>query len=52
MQAGLSELKIISFYIVIVSLMASSSSSFVFIQLRRGIFNFSSFNKDVLYIYY
>ena len=35
-----SELKIISLYLVMVSLMPSSSSSLVFIQFRRGIFNF------------
>ena len=52
-QAGVSEIKIISLYIVMVSLMASSSSSFVFIQFRRGIFNFfASSNRDVLFIYY
>ena len=39
-QAGVSEPKTISLYIAIVSLMASSSSSFVFVQFRRGIFNF------------
>ena len=52
-QAGVSEIKIISLYIVMVSLTASSSSSFVFIQFRRGIFNFfASSNSDVLFIYY
>ena len=36
-----------------VSLMTSSSSSFVSIQFRRGIFNFfASSNSDVLFIYY
>ena len=45
--------KIVSLYPVIVSLMASSSSSFVFKQFRRGIFNpFASSNSDVLFIYY
>ena len=43
--------KIISLYFVMVSLMTSSSSSFVFIQFRRGIFNFFvSFNSDVLFV--
>ena len=37
MRNGVSELKIISLNIVMVSLMASSSSYFVFIQFRRGI---------------
>ena len=50
---GVSEPKIIFLYPVMVSLMASSSSSFVFIQFRRGIFNFfASSNSDVLFIYY
>ena len=39
-QTGVSELKIISLYIVMVSLMASLSSSFVFMQFWRCIFNF------------
>ena len=39
-QMAESEPKIISLYLVMVSLMASSSSSFVFIQFRRDIFNF------------
>ena len=39
-QAEVSELKIISVYPLMVSLIASSSSSFVFMQYRRGIFNF------------
>ena len=44
--------KIISLYIVMVYLMASSGSSLVFIQFRRGIFNFfASSNRDVLLIY-
>ena len=48
-----SEPKIFSLYIVMVSLVASSSSSFVFIQFRRGIFNFfASSDSDVLFIYY
>ena len=48
-----SELKIISLYLVMVSLMASSTSSFVFLQFRWGIFNFfASSHKDVLFIYY
>ena len=52
-QAGVSEIKIISLYIVMVSLMASSSSSFVFIQFRRGIFNFfASSDSDNLFIYF
>ena len=47
-QVGVSEPKIISLYIVMVSLMASSSYSFIFIQFRRGIFNFlASSNSDV-----
>ena len=50
--AGVSELKIISLYLVMVPLIASSSSSFVFIQFRRGIFKFfASSNKVVLFIY-
>ena len=50
--AGVSEPKIISLYPLMVSLMASSSSSYVFIQFRRGIFNFfASSNRDVLLIY-
>ena len=52
-QTGVSEPKIISLYIVMVSLMASSSSFFVLIQFRRSIFNFfASSNSDVLFIYY
>ena len=52
-QAGVSELKIIFLYFALVSLMAFSSSSFVFIQFRQGIFNFcASSNSDVLFIYY
>ena len=48
---GVSELKIISLYLAMVSLMASSSTFFVFIQFRRGIFNFfASSNSDVLFI--
>ena len=39
-QTGLSGPKIISLYFVMVSLIAFSSSSFVFIQFRRSIFNF------------
>ena len=39
-QTGLSEPKIIFLYPMMVSLMASSSSSFVFRQFRWGIFNF------------
>ena len=34
-QTGVSEAKIISLYLLMVSLMASSSSSFIFIQFRR-----------------
>ena len=54
MQAGVSELKIISLRIVMVSvMMASSSSSFVFIQFQRGIFNFFAISdSNVLLIYY
>ena len=52
-QKGISALKIISFYLVMVSLMAFSSSFFVFIQSRRGMFNSFAFsNNDVLFIYY
>ena len=52
-QTGVSELKIISLYLVMVSLIASSISSYVFIRFRRGIFNFfSSSNSDALFIYY
>ena len=52
-QVGVSEPKIISLYFVVVTLMASGSSSFVFIQFRRGIFNFSASSySDVLFIYY
>ena len=50
---GVSKLKIIFLYSVMVSLIASPSSSFVFIQFWWGIFNFfASSNKDVLFIYY
>ena len=53
MRAVVSELKIISLYLLMVYLMASSSSSFVFIQFRRGIFNFlASSNSYALFIYY
>ena len=52
-QTGASEPKIISLYPLPVSLIASSSSSFVFIQFRRSIFNFfASSNRDVLFIYF
>ena len=45
--------KKISLYFAMVSLMTFSSSSFVFIQFRQGIFNFfASSNRDVLFIYY
>ena len=48
MKTGVSGAKI-----MMVSLMASSSSSFVFIQFQRGIFNFfANSNNDVLFIYY
>ena len=48
MKTGVSGAKI-----MMVSLMASSSSSFVFIQFQRGIFNFfENSNNDVLFIYY
>ena len=48
-QPGVSEPKIISLYPV----MASPSSSFVFMEFWRGIFNFfASFHSDVLFIYY
>ena len=47
-QVGVSRPKIIYLYPVMVSLMDSSSSSFVFIQFRRGKFNFfASSNSDV-----
>ena len=53
MQAGVSEPKIISLYLVMVSLIASSSSSLVFIQFRQGILTFfASSNRDILFIYY
>ena len=49
MQVEVSELKIISLYFLIVPLTASSSSSFVFMQFRLGIFNFfASSNSNVL----
>ena len=52
-QTGISEPKVIFLYSVMVSLMASSRSSFVFIQFPRGIFNiFVSSNSDFLFIYY
>ena len=51
-QAGISEPKIISLYLMMVPLMASSSSFFVFVQFWRGMFSFfASFNSDVLFIY-
>ena len=47
-QTGVSELKIISLYLVMVSLIASSIYSFVFIRFRRRIFNFfSSYNPPI-----
>ena len=53
MQTGLSGPKIISLYFVMVFLMVFSSSTLVFIQFRRGIFNFFvSSNSGVLFIYY
>ena len=53
MQAGVCYPKIISLYFVMVSLMASLSSSFVFMQFRRGIFNFFEISSsDVLFIYF
>ena len=53
MQMGVSEPKIISFYLVMMSLTVSSRSYFVFIQFRRGMFNFfASSHRDVLFIYY
>ena len=52
-QVGVSKPNIISLYLLMWSLMASSSSSFVFIQFQRGIFNFfASSSTDVLFIYY
>ena len=52
-QTGVSGPKIIFLYFLMVFLMASSSSSFVFMQFRWGIFNFfASFYSDVLFIYY
>ena len=52
-QTGVSELKIIFLYLAMVSSMAFSSSSFVFIQFRQGIFNFfASSNSDNLFIYF
>ena len=53
MQARVSEPEIIYLYFVVVFLIAFSSSSFVFMQFLRGIFNLStSSNSDVLLIYY
>ena len=50
---GISEPKIVSLYLVTVSLMAYSSSSFVFIKFLRGILNFfASSNSTALFIYY
>ena len=47
-QTDVSELKIISLYLVMVSLIASSIYSFVFIRFRRRIFNFfSSYNPPI-----
>ena len=52
-RRGYQNQKIISVYLVMVSFISSSSSSLVFMQFRRGIFNFfSSSKKDVLAIYY
>ena len=52
MQKGVSEPKIISLYTLMLSLIAFSSSSFIFIQLRQGMFNvLGSSNRDVLFIY-
>ena len=52
-QKGVSEPKIIFLYTLMVSLIASSSSYFVFIQFRRGIFIFfASSNRDALLIFY
>ena len=52
-QIGLSAPKILSLYLVIVPLIAFSSSSSFFIQFRRGIFNSFAFSSnDVLFIYY
>ena len=48
-RGGVSQLKIISLYFLIVPLMVSSSSSFVFVRFRQGIFNFfASPNSNVL----
>ena len=53
MQARVSEPEIIYLYFAVVFLIAFSSSSFVFMQFLRGIFNLSaSSNSDVLLIYY
>ena len=50
--SGVSEPELISLYPLMVSLISSSSSSFIFMQFRRGIFNFfASSNRDVLFIY-
>ena len=47
-QTDVSELKIISLYLVMVSLIASSIYSFVFIRFRRRTFNFfSSYNPPI-----
>ena len=51
-KEGISEPRIISFRLVMVSLMASSSSTFLFIHFRQGIFNFfTSSIRDVFFIY-
>ena len=45
--------KIMSLYLLMVSLIASPNSSFVFIQFWRGIFNFfANSNSDALFICY
>ena len=50
---GLLLFRFISLYFVILSLIASSCSSFVFIQFRQVIFNFFvRSNSDLLFIYY
>ena len=52
-QVRVSETTIFYLYSVMVSLMASSSFLFVFMQFLFGIFNFfASCNNDVLFIYY
>ena len=51
MQKGVSEPKIISLYPLMVSMITSSSSSFVFMQFRRAMFNFfASSNRRLVHL--